>query len=198
MLEWFTNCFLAASCNQTANHCCNAPAQPVALWCLYRSNFAPFFSLWDDLCSTRSPALPQSRPTSALVLAVHLCYVAALLGGLQMLLTYPWYAVSAFLLAYIATPPVLASAAFSVVGVPESVRYAFGGLMDIYRHHTAVAYQHPVVLDGSKAGPLFLSHQHRMLHLQQIQPTSLPVTLQVCFMVWHVMHGCSWVTAFLM
>lgn len=86
------------------------------------------------------PCLTPGQPGSLLVLAAHLCYVAALLFGLQLLLKYPWHAVSAFLLAYIAIPPVLASAAFSANGVPEGVRCAFGSLMDIYRRHNAVAY----------------------------------------------------------
>ena len=102
-----------------------------AVWCDCRSNFAPFYSHWDSLMGSNSTPGSNARAPSALLIAAHICYAAALHGGLLVLLwKWPLHTLAAYIVAYVLVSPQTAAAAFNVLRLPESVRAVFGGLMD--------------------------------------------------------------------
>lgn len=108
-----------------------------------RSNYAPFFSFWDDITGTRSKACCQLNPSTPLNLAAHTCYMVAVFGGMYLALTRPLQALAAYVLLYLVVPPGLVAAVFNALHVPEGVRAIMGGLMDCYRSDNAVTYAAP-------------------------------------------------------
>eukprot|EP00878_Enallax_costatus_P002787 GHUV01002978.1.p1 GENE.GHUV01002978.1~~GHUV01002978.1.p1 ORF type:complete len:582 (+),score=78.61 GHUV01002978.1:672-2417(+) len=102
-----------------------------------RSNFAPFFSFWDDLFGT---SCTKRHPCSLLILAAHAVYQAALVATGYLAYLYPVQLLTAYIAVYVAVAPATAAAVGNALKAPEVARYIFGWLMDWYRTDSAISY----------------------------------------------------------
>jgi hypothetical protein len=107
------------------------------------------------MLGSNSTAGANTRAPSALLMAAHIAYAAALHGSLVLLWMWPLQALAAYLTAYCLVPPRLAAAAFNALGVPELVQAVFGGLLDAYRRDSNISFAapgQPGCFDGHAGG----------------------------------------------
>lgn len=110
---------------------------PVLSWISYRSNFGPFFSVWDDIFGTSAT---KKHPCSLLILVSHAIYQATLVATGSLLYAYPLQLLTAYIMVYVMVAPTTAASVVNALKLPELVQSMFGWLMDWYRTDSVISY----------------------------------------------------------